>query len=111
MEKTISQIQKDVDDWTKQFEKPYFSPLSMVATMTEECGEVARVMNYLYGDKKKKDGETIDNLEDELADLLFTIICIANDQGISLSDAHERKINKLYTRDNNRFKKNNYKGK
>ncbi len=55
MEKTISQIQKDVDDWAQQFEKPYFSPLSMVATMTEECGEVARIMNYLFGDKKKKD--------------------------------------------------------
>lgn len=51
----------------------------MVATMTEECGEVvARVMNYLFGDKKKKDGEALKDLEAELADLLFTIICIAN---------------------------------
>lgn len=105
MEKTISQIQKDIDDWTQQFEKPYFSPLSMVATMTEECGEVARVMNYLFGDKKKKDGETLKDLEDELADLLFTIICIAIDQNISLSEAHERKLEKLYNRDNNRYKK------
>lgn len=105
MEKTISQIQKDVDDWAQQFEKPYFSPLSMVATMTEECGEVARVMNYLYGDKKKKDGENLQTLEDELADLLFTIICIANDQNISLAAAHERKLEKIYNRDNNRFKK------
>lgn len=102
MEKTISQIQKEVDDWAQQFEKPYFSPLSMVATMTEECGEVARVINLLYGDKKKKDGE---DLEDELADLLFTIICIANDQNISLTEAHERKLEKIYGRDNNRFKK------
>lgn len=105
MEKTISQIQKDVDDWAQQFEKPYFSPLSMVATMTEECGEVARVMNHLYGDKKKKDGENLQTLEDELADLLFTIICIANDQNISLAAAHERKLEKIYNRDNNRFKK------
>lgn len=71
MEKTISQIQKEVDDWAQQFEKPYFSPLSMVATMTEEVGEVARVINHLYGDKKKKDGETLKDLEDELADLLL----------------------------------------
>ncbi len=105
MEKTISQIQKEVDDWAQQFEKPYFSPLSMVATMTEECGEVARVINHLYGDKKKKDGETLEDLEDELADLLFTIICIANDQNISLTEAHERKLEKIYGRDNNRFKK------
>lgn len=105
MEKTISQIQKDVDDWAQQFEKPYFSPLSMVATMTEECGEVARVMNHLYGDKKKKDDENLQDLEDELADLLFTIICIANDQNISLTDAHERKLQKIYNRDSNRFKK------
>lgn len=103
MEKTIAQIQKDVDDWAQQFEKPYFSPLSMVATMAEECGEVARVMNNLYGDKKKKDGETLKDLEDELADLLFTIICIANDQKISLTEGHERKLEKLYGRDNNRF--------
>lgn len=103
MEKTISQMQKDVDDWAQQFEKPYFSPLSMVATMTEECGEVARVMNHLYGDKKKKDGESLENLEEELADLLFTIICIANDHNISLTEGHERKLKKLYTRDNNRF--------
>lgn len=105
MEKTISQIQKEVDDWAQQFEKPYFSPLSMVATMTEEVGEVARVINHLYGDKKKKDGETLKDLEDELADLLFTIICIANDQNISLTEANERKLEKIYSRDNNRFKR------
>ena len=105
MEKTISQIQKDVDDWAQQFEKPYFRPLSMVASMTEECGEVARVINHLYGDKKKKDGESLNELEDELADLLFTIICIANDQNISLAKAHERKLEKIYGRDNNRFKR------
>ncbi len=103
MEKTMAQIQKEVDDWAQQFEKPYFSPLSMVATMTEECGEVARVMNNLYGEKKKKDGENLNDLEEELGDLLFTIICIANDQNISLTKAHERKLEKIYNRDNNRF--------
>ncbi len=77
----------------------------MVATMTEECGEVARVMNYLYGDKKKKEGETLEDLKEELADLLFTIICIANDQNISLVEAHERKLEKIYHRDNNRYQR------
>lgn len=54
MEKTLKEIQKETDIWASQFENPYFSPLSIVATMTEECGEVARVMNHLYGNKKKK---------------------------------------------------------
>lgn len=105
MEKTITQMQKEVDDWAQQFEKPYFSPLSMLATMTEELGEVSRVINDLYGDKKKKDGENLRKLEEELGDLLFTIICMANDQKISLNDAHNRKLEKIYGRDNNRFKR------
>ena len=105
MDKIFSQIQKQVDDWAGQFEKPYFSPLSMVATMSEETGEVARVINNLYGDKKKKDSEDLKNLEEELCDLLFTIICMANAQNISLDQAWQKKIGKIYSRDNNRFKR------
>ena len=105
MEKTITEMQKEVDDWAQQFEKPYFSPLSMLATMTEELGEVSRVINNLYGDKKRKEGESLKNLEEELGDLLFTIICMANYHNISLNDAQERKLEKIYSRDNNRFKK------
>jgi len=103
--KTLEQIQNEVDVWAHQFEKPYFSPLSMIATMAEELGEVARVVNIMYGDKNKKDREALKSLEEELGDLLFTIICLANDQKISLSDAHEKKLAKLYGRDNNRFEK------
>ena len=105
MKKTLEQIQNDVDVWAHQFEKPYFSPLSMVATMTEELGEVARVVNIMYGDKNLKNSESLKNLEEELGDLMFTIICLANDQNISLSNAHEKKLEKLYGRDNNRFEK------
>ncbi len=105
MEKTIAEIQKEVDEWAQQFEKPYFSPLSMLATMTEELGEVSRVINNLYGDKKKKEGEHLKDLEEELGDLLFTIICMANYHNISLNDAQERKLEKIYGRDNNRFKR------
>ena len=105
MEKTLKEIQKETDIWASQFEKPYFSPLSMVATMTEECGEVARVINHIYGDKKKKDNEELKDLGDELIDLFFTIVCIANDSKISLEEAWKRKLEKLYGRDNNRFKK------
>ncbi len=103
MEKTLNQIQKEVDEWAHQFEKPYFSQLSMIATMAEELGEVARVVNILYGDKNKKDSESLKSLEEELGDLMFTIICLANSEGISLGDAHEAKMSKLYGRDNNRF--------
>ena len=105
MERTLSQIQKEVDDWAQQFEKPYFEPLSMMATMTEEVGEVARVINHMYGDKQKKDTENLKNLQEELGDVLFTIICIANDQKISLDKAFQQKIEKLYGRDNNRFER------
>ena len=105
MEKTMEQIQKEVDMWAHQFEKPYFSKLSMIATMAEELGEVAKVVNIMYGDKNLKKDESLKDLKDELGDLMFTIICLANAEGISLSEVHEMKLNKLYGRDNNRFTK------
>lgn len=105
MSKTLEQMQNEVDKWAQQFEKPYFSPLSMIATMAEELGEVARVVNIIYGDKNKKDSELLKDLEEELGDLMFTIICLANSQNISLSNAHEKKLTKLYGRDNDRFQK------
>ena len=104
-EKTLTKLQQEVDEWAQQFEKPYFSPLSMMAAMTEEVGEVARVVNSKYGDKKKKDGEYIKDLEEEMGDLLFSICCMANDEGISLTNAFDKKFAKLYNRDNNRFKR------
>lgn len=105
MERTLNELQSDVHKWASQFEHPYFSPLSMMAAMTEEVGEVARVVNSEYGDKKKKDGEYIKSLEEELGDLLFSICCMANDQKVSLTDAMDKKFDKLYKRDNNRFKR------
>lgn len=105
MADNFSKIQKEVDKWANQFEKPYFSHLSMLACMTEELGEVSRVINVLYGDKNAKDGENIDHLEEELGDLLFSIICMANKEGISLDKAYKRKIDKLYNRDNYRYKR------
>ena len=105
MEKSMEQMQKEVDIWAHQFEKPYFSQLSMIATMVEEMGEVAKVINIMYGDKNLKKDESLKDLKDELGDLMFTIICLANAEGISLSEAHEMKLNKLYSRDNDRFKK------
>lgn len=102
---TLSQVQQEIDDWASQFEKPYFHPLSMMACMTEEVGEVSRVINNLYGDKKKKENEELKNLEEELGDLLFTLVCMANSENIDLNIAYKRKMNKVLTRDNNRFSK------
>lgn len=71
MSKTMDEIQKEVDVWVNQFEKTYFSPLSQLASITEELGEVARILNVLYGDKNAKDGENIKALEEKLGDLFF----------------------------------------
>lgn len=100
----IRDLQKEVDKWANQFEKPYFSPLSMMACITEEVGEVARVMNNLYGDKKKKTDEEEKHLVEEVGDLLFTIVCLANANNISLEEAIKQKFEKINTRDINRWK-------
>ena len=104
-DKTLSQIQTEIDDWANQFTKPYFEPLSRMAAMTEEVGEVARVINRMYGDKKSKIGENVIDLEEELGDLFFTLVCMANAENIDLSVAHARKMDKVSKRDNNRFER------
>lgn len=104
-EKTLSQVQTEVDIWANQFKKPYFEPLSRMTAMTEEVGEVARVMNRMYGDKKSKDGENIKDLEEELGDLFFSLICMANAENIDLTKSYERKMEKVVNRDNNRFER------
>ena len=104
-DKNLREIQKEIDDWANQFKKPYFEPLSRMAAMTEEVGEVARVMNRMYGDKKSKDGENIVDLGEELGDVLFTLICMANAEGIDLTTEYERKMDKVLKRDNSRFEK------
>lgn len=105
MDKTLEEIQRVTDTWASQFEKPYFSPLSILATIMEECGEVARVMNHLYGDKKIKKSEKLSPLDEVLGDLLFSIVSFTSAFKISLEEIWERKVEKLYGRDNERFQK------
>lgn len=101
----LDKYQKQIDDMLQQYEKPYWSPLSMLARLAEETGEVARILNHQFGDKPKKPGEEHEELGDELADVLYSVLCIANSQGIKLDPHLEKAIAKLETRDVGRFKK------
>lgn len=104
-EVTIKQAQKIVDDWIKDIGVKYFSEMTQLAQLTEEVGEVARVMSRTYGDQSfKKSDEK--NLSDELADVLFVLICIANQTGIDLTEAFRKNMGKKTTRDKDRQKNN-----
>ena len=104
-DKTLSQVQTEIDEWASQFTEPYFPPLSRMACMTEEVGEVARVVNRMYGSKKNKDDESIKDLEEELGDLLFTLVCMANAEKIDLTQAYKIKMDKVLKRDSSRWER------
>ena len=102
---SLADYQKQIDDMLQHYEKPYWHPLSQLARMIEEVGEVSRILNHQFGDKPKKLGEEHEELADELADVLYTVICLANSQSIELDEPLQRAIAKLETRDAGRFKK------
>jgi len=102
---SLVDYQKEVHKWVSQFSPPYWPPLEMMARLSEETGEVAREINHLYGTKKKKASEDKKELANELIDILFTIICIANDQRINLENAWQRMVAEKMQRDANRFEK------
>ena len=101
--RTLIEIQKEVDDWINQFEEGYWPPLSMLASVVEELGEVARIINALEDYKKYKPEETSKSLEEELGDLFFSIICLANYYKIDLEKAFEKVIKKYDKRDRDRW--------
>ena len=101
----LKDYQQQVDEILQQYEKPYWHPLSQFARLAEEVGEVSRILNHKYGDKPKKHNEEHEELADELADILYTVICLANSQGIELDEPLKRAIAKLETRDKGRFAK------
>jgi len=105
MSESLSELQKRIDVILQDYEKPYWSPLSNLAHLTEEIGEVARIINHRYGDKPKKLTDQEDDLEDEIADVLWSLICIANQEGVNLEKGIQRSIDKLLVRDKDRFKK------
>lgn len=102
---TIKQSQKIVDDWINEVGVKYFSEMTQLAQLTEEVGEVARIISRTYGDQSFKKTDNKD-LADELADVLFVLICLANQTGIDLTDAFRKNMEKKTKRDKNRHKNN-----
>ena len=98
---TINEAQQRVDAWIKEYGVRYFNELTNMAILTEEVGEVARIMARRYGEQSFKEGDKSD-LGDELADVLWVLICIANQTGIDLSAALEKNFDKKTKRDNKR---------
>lgn len=98
---TIEEAQKTVDQWIKTYGVRYFSELTNMVVLTEEVGELARVMARKYGDQSFKAGEK-DNLADEMADILWVLICLANQTGVDLTKALEANIKKKTDRDKER---------
>jgi len=103
---TISEAQQQVDVWIKTIGVRYFSELTNMAILTEEVGELARVMARKYGDQSFKKSETADHLADEMADVLWVLICLANQTGVDLTEAFAKNMEKKTKRDADRHKNN-----
>lgn len=103
---TILAAQKEVDNWIKMHGVRYFSELTNMALLTEEVGEVARIIARTYGEQSTKKTEQNADLKDELADVLFVLICLANQTGIDLTEALKNNLAKKTQRDSERHKSN-----
>jgi len=103
---TIRETQRIVDDWIGTIGVRYFSELTNLAQLVEEVGEVARILSRTKGEQSSKPGETLGKLDDELADVLFVVLCLANQSGIDLQAAMERNLEKKTKRDINRHREN-----
>ncbi len=102
-DKTLKQFQADVDAWVQAVGGGYWSPHANLARIAEEVGELARLINHLYGPKPKKADEAAQDLGEELADILFAIICLANWAGIDLADSLQQVLHKVWQRDRTRY--------
>jgi NTP pyrophosphatase (non-canonical NTP hydrolase) len=103
---TIREAQSQIDQWIKTVGVRYFSELTNMAILTEEVGEVARLMSRLYGDQSFKDSDKEKELADELADVLWVVMCIANQTGIDLTQALKKNFEKKNIRDAGRHREN-----
>ena len=100
---SLHESQQRVDAWVSRFKEGYFHPLTNMARLSEEVGELAREINHRYGEKTKKPEEPEGDLAMELADILFVVICIANREGIDLQAAFDRMMQKVDGRDTSRW--------
>lgn len=103
---TIEEAQKQVDSWIKTYGVRYFSELTNMAVLTEEVGELARIMARTYGDQSFKQSDLSKNIADEMADVLWVLLCMANQTGVDLTDAFRKNIEKKTERDSTRHKDN-----
>jgi len=104
---TLTESQKIVDNWIKQYGVRYFNDLTNMAMLTEEVGEVARIIARRYGEQSEKESDKNLDLGDELADVLFVLICLANQTGVNLEEAFKNNLDKKTSRDSDRHQNNN----
>ncbi len=102
-DRTVREFQADVDTWIQQVGGGYWSPHANLARIAEEVGELARLLNDQFGPKPKKADEQAQELGEELADIIFAIICLANSQGIDLETSLQRVLDKVWVRDRHRY--------
>lgn len=102
----ISEAQQTIDEWIKKYGVRYFNELTNTAILMEEVGEVARIMARRYGEQSEKESDKQKKLEDELADVIFVVMCIANQTGINLEDALKHNLQKKTSRDSERHLNN-----
>lgn len=103
---TLSEAQKKIDEWIRQYGVRYFNELTNTAILMEEVGEVARIMARRYGEQSEKESDKNKDLGDELADVMFVLMCIANQTGVDLETALERNLDKKTNRDGERHLNN-----
>ena len=102
----LKELQAKVDDWITKYGVRYFSELTNMAILTEEVGEVARIMSRRYGEQSEKESDKNKDLGEELADVMFVVLCLANQTGINLQDAFDKKLDIKTKRDHDRHQNN-----
>lgn len=102
----IKEVQKIVDDWIKEYGVRYFDEMTNTAILMEEVGEVARIMARRYGEQSEKESDKNKDLGDEMADVLFVLVCLANQTGVDLEEAVRKNLEKKTKRDHSRHKEN-----
>ena len=103
---TINEAQKNVDDWIKKYGVRYFNELTNMVILSEEVGELARIISRRYGEQSEKESDKNLDIGDEMADILWVLMCLANQTGVDLEDALKRNVEKKTNRDKDRHRNN-----